>query len=235
MINAHETSTGQLYDIQAIGKIARKFGAFLIVDAISTICADQFSMDDWHVDVAILSSQKALALPPGLSFVAMNERAKARMAAIQPKSLYFNLADYLRNQQRGQLPYTPAIGLLLQLHQRLLDIQQVSLHSLVKQHQRRAEFFREALVGLPFSILPARSSNAMTGLCCHGLDAIRIVEGLRNRHGIVVAPSGGDLKFKLIRIAHMGAQNDEGVRHLITALKDIVSFSARSSPERITL
>jgi aspartate aminotransferase-like enzyme len=124
LVNAHETSVGHLYDIEAIGQIARQHGLFFIVDAISSICADKFSMDAWHVDVAILSSQKALALPPGLSFIAMNDSAKARLLRGPPKSMYFDLGNYLANQERGQVPYTPAIGLLMQLHQRLVDIRQ---------------------------------------------------------------------------------------------------------------
>jgi len=80
LINAHETSTGQLYDIESISQIARNFDLFTIVDAISTICADPFLMDKWGIDVAILSSQKALALAPGLSFVAMSTRAVTRLS-----------------------------------------------------------------------------------------------------------------------------------------------------------
>ena len=159
LVNAHETSTGHLFDIQAIGRIARRHRVLFIVDAISTICADQFSMDDWYVDVAILSSHKALALPPGLSFVAMNERATARLVKGPPKSLYFNLNDYLANQQRGQLPYTPAIGLMVQLHQRLKDIRQETLPALVLRHEQRAESFRHAIKDLAFEVLPLRSSR----------------------------------------------------------------------------
>ncbi len=112
LINAHETSTGQLYDVEAIGKVLSDFGLFYIVDAISTICADPFQMDNWNVDVAILSSQKAIALPPGLSFVAMGPRAILRLSNSAPKTLYLYLQVYLTNQERGQLPYTPAIVLL---------------------------------------------------------------------------------------------------------------------------
>ncbi|WP_298869053.1 alanine--glyoxylate aminotransferase family protein [uncultured Gimesia sp.] len=233
LINAHETSTGHLYDIQAIGRIARRYGIFFIVDAISTICADQFSMDDWHVDVAILSSQKALALPPGLSFVAMNQRAMARLARGKPKSLYFNLKDYLTNQQRGQLPYTPAIGLMLQLHQRLLDIQQQTLPALVLQHQQRAESFRRGIEDLAFDVSPFRSSNAMTALSCEGQDASETVEALRNRYNIIVAPNGGDLKSKLFRISHMGAQDDDDLTSLIRALRGIAFPETRTTTERI--
>ena len=88
LINAHETSTGQLYDIESISKIAQHFGLFIIVDAISTICADPFLMDEWGIDVTILSSQKALALPPGLSFVAMSKRALVRLKEAPPLKHY---------------------------------------------------------------------------------------------------------------------------------------------------
>jgi len=147
LINAHETSTGQLYDVESISQIAQNFGIFTIVDAISTICADEFLMDEWGIDVAILSSQKALALAPGLSFVAMNTRAMARLKKAKPKTLYFNLQDYLTNQERGQLPYTPAIGILLQLHRRLLDIKAATLPEIILQHKRRADAFRCGING----------------------------------------------------------------------------------------
>lgn len=221
LINAHETSTGQLYGVQAIGKIVRDFGLLYIVDAISTICADPFQMDDWNVDVAILSSQKALALPPGLSFVAMGTRAIARLRQIGPKTLYLDLHDYLSNQARGQVPYTPAIVLLLQLHRRLLDIQQHTLRETIAQHAQRSSYFREAIIDLPFSVLPARPSNAMTALLCEELDAVHVVRDLRARYAIEVAPSDGALKHKLIRISHMGAQNSADTDFIVGALGNV--------------
>ncbi|MFP6583701.1 MAG: aminotransferase class V-fold PLP-dependent enzyme, partial [Candidatus Hydrogenedentota bacterium] len=222
LINAHETSTGQLYDIEAIGHIVRDASLLYMVDAISTICADPFQMDDWNVDVTILSSQKALALPPGLSFVAMSTNAIARLTESNPKTLYMNLRDYLRNQERGQLPYTPAIGLLLQLHQRLLDIQQSSLSEIVSQHHQRALDFRRSIIDLPLSILPDRQSNAMTALLCDDMDAQRVVRDLRTNHAIEVAPSGGALQHKLIRISHMGNQNTSDINFIAASLAEIV-------------
>jgi aspartate aminotransferase-like enzyme len=222
LINAHETSTGQLYDIQAIGKLAREFNLLFVVDAISTICADPFQMDDWNVDVGVLSSQKALALPPGLSFVAIGPRALARSIEIAPRTLYLNLQDYLSNQERGQLPYTPAIGLLLQLHQRLLDIQQHTLPMTVTDHALRASEFRQAMLDLPFSILPARQSNAMTALTCDDMDAVSVVQHLQTHCAIEVAPSGGALKHRLIRISHMGAQSSSDTQQMVSALAGTV-------------
>ena len=220
LVNAHETSTGQLYDIEAIGALTRERGIFYIVDAISTICADLFCMDAWQIDVAVLSSHKALALPPGLSFVAMSTGALKRLErGSARRTLYFDLKNYLDNQERGQMPYTPAIGLMMQLHQRLLDIQEQSLPALVSSHKHRAEAFRNAIADLPFRVLPSRSSDAMTALSCIDFDATTLVEALKVRHGILVAPSGGALKSKLIRISHMGAQDARDLRVLVPALK----------------
>jgi aspartate aminotransferase-like enzyme len=233
LVNAHETTTGHLYDIAALGRLARQHGMLFMVDAISSICADQFLMDEWHVDVAILSSHKALALPPGLAFVAMSDRASARLDRGPPKSLYFNLTEYLVNQRRGQLPYTPAIGIMLQLHQRLEDIRRETLANLVLTHKQRALSFRSQIEDLPFAVLPFRSSNAITALRCEGLDAVEVVQELRDLHQIVVASSGGDLKSKVIRIAHMGAQDDRDLQRLIFALRGISAANTCTSSERL--
>ena len=130
------------------------YNLLFLVDGISSICADRFLMDEWHVDVAILSSQKALALPPGLSFVALNERASSKMGSAPIKSLYFNLADYLENQQRGQVPYTPAIGLFLMLHKRLKEVQTIGLETIIGNHAKLAGCFRTSITKLPISVLP---------------------------------------------------------------------------------
>jgi aspartate aminotransferase-like enzyme len=220
-VTAHETSTGALFDIEAIGRLTRRLGIFLIVDAISTVCVDPFLMDEWNVDVAVLSSQKGLALPPGLAFIAMGDRALSRLETADPKTLYFSIPEYLANQKRGQLPFTPAIGLMLQLHQRLLDIRAMTLVQLHGQHRQKAHEFREALKSLPFGMLPDRPSNALTAVTCGDLDAYAIVQWLRSEHGIEVAPSGGALKSQIFRVSHMGEHDSGDLPALVHALKGI--------------
>ncbi len=225
LVTAHETSTGALFDIEAIGRMAQERGVLLIVDAVSSVCADRFLMDEWHVDVAVLSSHKALALPPGLSFIAMGDRALARLEDIPPRSLYMDVRAYLANQRRGQMPFTPAIGLFLQLHQRLLDIRELTLDHLIRQHEQKARVFREALKTLPLGTLPARPSNAMTAVTCGNLDAYEIVQALRTEHAIEVAPNGGSLKSRIFRVSHMGEHLAADFRALMKGLENITSRS----------
>lgn len=235
LATAHETSTGHLYDIQSLGLIARNHRLLFMVDAISSICADPFHMDEWGVDVAILSTQKALALPPGMSFVGMNDRATDRLAGKHPASLYFDLKNCLLNQLRGQTPFTPAIGLMLQLHQRLRDIQEQTLQALTLQHAERAEIFRRGLVGLPYEVFPYRSSNAITALSCKGFDASKITQELRDRFNIIVAPNSGQLKTQIFRVAHMGAQDEVDLASLNEALREVAASKLHTKPKRIQI
>jgi len=223
LINAHETSTGALYDIEKIGKLTNKYNVLFVVDGISSICADIFLMDQWHVDVSILSSQKALALPPGLSFIALNGKAKEKMNLIPIKSLYFDLKNYLKNQERGQMPYTPAIGLFLMLHKRLEEIEEVSIEVIIKRHYDLAHFFRESIKNLPLEILPKRPSNAMTALrCSENINASKIVDLMVTKYNTYLASNGKPLNEKVFRVSHMGNQTKNDVKLLVNDLKNAV-------------
>ena len=234
LMNAHETATGVLSDIATIGEVARRRGVFFVVDAISSVCADTFLMDEWSVDVAILSSQKALALPPGISFIAFNRKAKTRLSSNKPKSLYFDLLDYLENQKRGQMPFTPAISLFIMLHRRLQDIAKAGLETIISRHQALADYFRSHLAEFPFKILPDRSSNAMTALLCdETLDASRMVSLLEREDGIFIAPSGGELKNKVFRVSHMGEQAPEDIDFLIQSLRRVVPEASAAREKEV--
>jgi len=222
MINAHETSTGVLYDIEKIGQITQKENIFFIVDSISTICADPFLMDNWNVDVALLSSQKALALPPGLSFIALNEQAKEKMAKCEIKSLYFDLKDYLKNQERGQMPYTPAIGIFLMLHQRLADIQEIGLQAVINAHKDLSDYFRTKMKTLSLSMFSKRHSNGLTAVQCEkDISAFDVVQQMDNKFNTYLTSNGGELKDKVFRVSHMGDQTKEEIDILIKNLSTI--------------
>lgn len=224
LINAHETSTGILYDTKTIGELTRKYGVFFIVDAISTICADIFMMDQWHVDVSLLSSQKALALPPGLSFLALNKKAKSRLETKTCQSYYFDIKTYLVNQRRGQMPYTPVIGHFMMLHERLSEIRLQGIDFFVSRHSKLAEYFRKSLKGLPFSFVPNSPSNALTAISCYeDIDAFDLVTKLAADFNCFVAPNGGELKHKVFRVSHLGEQNETDIDFLINALKNTLN------------
>ena len=112
-----ETSTGVLYDMNLVGDFCKRNNCFLFVDAVSGFLADKISMKEMHINAAITGSQKALALPPSMSFTILDEEAQKRCLNNKVKSMYFNYADYLKNGERGQTPFTPAVSTLIMLNE----------------------------------------------------------------------------------------------------------------------
>lgn len=205
LVTAHETSTGLLNDIESIGKLTSKKDVLFIVDAVSSIGADVFLMDDWHCDCAVVSSQKALACMPGISFIAFSEKAWTVMPSITQQRYYFDAEEYRANISRGMLPYTPVIGATYQLDYRLKQIKSMGLDNFILKHQSRAELFRNRILksGV-FAMFAERPSNSMASITlpeyCHMRD---IIAYINEHYGWHLAPNPtGDPSY--LRISHMG-------------------------------
>lgn len=211
LVTAHETSTGLLNDIETIGKLTRNRDILFIVDAVSSIGADMFRMDDWHCDCAIVSSQKALACMPGISFIVFSEKAWAVVPSVKQRRYYFDAGEYMRNIGRGMLPYTPAIGVTYQLDYRLKQIKSMGLDNYILQHQRKAEIFRNKILatGL-FSLFAEHQSNALTSIKLPQYCTMRdMIAYIKDKYSWHIAPNPtGDQSY--LRVSHMGdlAEND---------------------------
>lgn len=124
LVNMGETSSGSLYDMSLISAFCREHEILLIVDAISTFLADDVDMDEWHAAAVLTGSQKALAVHPGVSVVALSPEAIERVYNNPEKCLYLSLQEALRNGERGQTPWTPAVTTLLEINARLRRIEE---------------------------------------------------------------------------------------------------------------
>ena len=222
LVNVHETSTGVRYDMALISAFCQRNGLFLIADAISAFLADPLNMAEMYIDVMITGSQKALACPPGISIIVLSERARERVERNNPKCMYFNLKDALKNGARGQTPFTPAVGTLLQIHARLKQIEQAG----GVEHEMRAiasiaQDFREKIKALPYEIVSESLSNAVTPLHPIRGSAYRLFEVLKDEYGIWVCPNGGALKDSVFRVGHIGSLTTADNDTLIAALIEI--------------
>lgn len=222
LVNAHETSTGVYYDLPMIGQFCKEENMVFVVDAISSFLADPFYMDKWNIDVMLTSSQKALSLPPGISIVVINEKTTNRILNNDVECLYFNFKDYLSDIKRGQTPYTPAVGILLQLNKRLEIIDKLGVQTIVEQTSKLAEDFRMKIKELPFEVPSEKLSNAVTPLKPPmGISANDIFLHLKDKYNIYVCPNGGELKDTLFRVGHIGNLTVEDNDALINALKSM--------------
>lgn len=222
IVNVHETSTGVYYDMSMISDFCKRNNLLLVVDAISSFLADPFNMTELNVDVMIAGSQKALACPPGISVIVLSTRAIERINSNQPKSMYLDLKNALINGERGQTPFTPAVGILRQINRRLKDIDKNGgVDSEIMKINKLATDFREKISDLPFEIFSESMSNAVTPLQPLNVSAYDIFTILKDEYGIWVCPNGGELADKVFRVGHIGDLTVEDNTKLVEALKDM--------------
>lgn len=224
LLQKHETSTGVHYDISLVSDFCKRNGCFLIVDTISTFLTDPFDMAALDVGVMITGSQKALACPPGIAVMALSPSALKRVNGIKCCCQYLDLKLALKNQERGQTPWTPAVGVLLQINARLKEIETAGgADAEIKRVACLATYFRNKLVEhqLPFEIVSESLSNAVTPLHPTTQSAYKIFLKLKDEYGIWVCPNGGDMKDTIFRVGHLGYLNNTDYDMLITAFEDL--------------
>lgn len=223
LVNIHETSSGVHYDGELIAQFCRRNGLFLVVDAISSFLADECPMEDWGVDVLLTGSQKALACPPGISALMLSKRAVERIETAKVRCMYFDLKDALRNGERGQTPFTPAVGTLLQLNARLRAIEAAGgVEAETARIAAVARDFRSRIGALPLDICSNSLSNCVTPLMTRNCSAHELFTVLKDEYDLWVCPNGGALKDKVFRVGHIGALTREDNTVLIHALEDLV-------------
>lgn len=222
LVNYHETSTGELYDINLLSEFCKQNNMLLIVDCISAFLADEFDMEKLNADVMITGSQKALACPPGISIIILSDRAVKRVYNNESKSMYLDLKNALENAKRGQTPFTPAVSILRQINKRLHLIEaNGGINKSINSTKELASYFRAAIKDLPLEIVPDNCSNAVTALHPLKNNAYEIFAILKDNYHIWVCPNGGELKDKIFRVGHIGALTKEDYDKLLSALRQM--------------
>lgn len=222
LVNIHETSTGVHYDPLMLGDFCRENGMLYIVDAISSFLADPLDMQKCGADVIITGSQKVLACAPGISIIVLDRKALMRIDESPVKTMYLDLKSALKNGERGQTPFTPAVGILRQINARLRGIKENGgAEAEIENIRKQAEDFRSKISNLPFEIISDSMSNALTPLHPTTASAYDIFLKLKDEYGIWVCPNGGEMKDSVFRVGHFGAQSTEDNDTLVAALEDL--------------
>ncbi len=200
-----ETSTGTVYDIENLTKTAKKYNAITVVDAISGLGQDELLTDKWGVDVVVGGSQKGLMLPPGLSFLSINEKAKKMIENSDLPKYYFSLKKALAKYQDNDTPYTPAVNLIVALDAALEEINKEDIKERWQRFKKLAEGVHLAAKALGFSLLSSRPSSSLTAINVpEEIKSSQLIKFLRREYGLSIAGGQDQLKDRIVRIAHMG-------------------------------
>ena len=210
----NETSTGIVSRIPELRRAIDQAGhpALFMVDSISSLGSIDYRHDEWSVDVTIGASQKGLMLPPGLSFNAISDKARAaHQQASIPRSFWDWTAMLAANEQ-GLFPYTPSTNLLYGLREALAMLREEGLSNVFARHQRHAEATREAVRAWGLEMVAASpddySASITAVMLPKGHDADDLRRLVLDRFDLSLGVGLGRLVGTVVRIGHLGDLND---------------------------
>ncbi len=225
-----DTSIGVSNDIKGIGEVANEFDTLVVVDGVCSISGCEFKQDDWKIDVCFTGSQKALAVPPGLAIVMINEDAV--QALNERKTLtpnyYCDLSRWLpimQGYEEGKAGYfaTPPVNMIYSLHESVNQILDEGLEKRIRRHSIISRAVKEAVHALSLDCLPVSNEVAANTVTAPyyppKVDGKRFHEIVR-REGVVLA--GGvlkDLREKYFRIGHMGNMGSSEILAIVGAIE----------------
>jgi alanine-glyoxylate transaminase/serine-glyoxylate transaminase/serine-pyruvate transaminase len=212
-----DTASSVVNDIEAIGKAIKATGhpALFMVDAVASLGCMPFQMDAWGIDVAMSGSQKGLMTPPGLGFVAVNDRAREVHKTAGLRTPYWDWTERDGSEHYRKYAGTAPVHLLFALRQAVDMLFQEKLENAFLRHRLLAESVRRAVAVwaegqvLGFNIAePAERSNTVTTvMMSNGHDPVALHRYCRDKCGVVLGVGIGDLQGQAFRIAHMGHIN----------------------------
>jgi aspartate aminotransferase-like enzyme len=219
-----ETATGVRSDVAAFGKVVAKSPALLLVDSISGLGVMECRTDDWHIDLNVTGSQKALMLPPGLAFVSVSEKAWQRIDRnTGSRNFYFNLKKYRDSLKQGDTPFTPANSLLRALRVSLKKIRAEGIENAWRRHARLAAAARAGVQALGLELFAAQPADGLTVFKVpDGVDGILLLKKLETQYGLKLAGGQDSLKGKIVRLAHMGYADQFDVLAGIAGLEQVL-------------
>jgi aspartate aminotransferase-like enzyme len=218
----NETSCGVMSDLPALMAVIRQFPEVIsIVDGVSSFSAVPIKKDELGIDVFITGSQKALALPPGLSLLSVSKRALERAAKLADRGYYFDFVEFQKNHENGMTPSTPVISLIYALKSKLEDIKAEGFDARFARHARLNQTVRDFIFGKGFTLFPKAGYGSVSLNCFNNnlnIDLGALNKTLKSKHKLVIDGGYGKIKGKTFRISNMGDETDETIASLIKSL-----------------
>lgn len=219
----NETSTGLQNPVREIAAAVRSVApdTLILVDAVSSLAGAKLEMDAWELDMVLTSSQKCLALPPGLALGAVSERAMKKAEKVENRGWYFDLIRMEKHRLKDSSPATPAMSLIFALAYQLERIFKEGLDNRFARHSAMAKRVQEWAETHDQSIYAPegfRSQTVTTIRNERGIDISDLNSFLKERD-MRIANGYGQLKNKTFRIAHMGETQMSAIDELLNAME----------------
>ena len=221
----HETTTGLLNPVVAIGEMVAQHGRVLLVDSISGLGGEEIDLARAGVGLCVGTANKCIQGLPGVSFVLVKNHEMQRMQEFPPRTLYFHLPMLYAHQQRQSTPFTPAIQVMYALDEALQELLEEGVAQRIVRYRTAAHVLRDGFESLglkcllPFDL----RSNTITSLeLPTGFTYDALHDALKAR-GYVIYAGQGDLAARVFRVANMGHLTMAQFQGFLAALTEVLT------------
>jgi len=223
----NETSTGLQNPVEEIAAAVRLASpeTLICVDAVSSLGGVKIKMDAWGLDVLLTSSQKCLALPPGLALAAISDRALVNAERVPDRGWYFDFLRLERHLHKDSTPATPALSLIYALDYQLDRILEEGLENRYARHRAMAQRVQSWAIGRGLEIFAPvgyRSQTVTTIKNTRNID-VQVLNSHLLERSMRIANGYGPLKGITFRIAHMGDLQLSDIEALLVAIDEVLS------------
>lgn len=221
----NETSTGVTNPIKEIGEVVKQYDdTLLLVDTVSGFLGTELRADDWGIDIALTSSQKAFALPPGIAFASVSDRVLERAKQVTNRGYYFDFLELEKSLQKNNTPSTPPIALMFAADKQLDDILAEGLENRWARHQQMRDMTHQWALDRNFGLFAQdgyRSNTVTTVDNARGIDVNDMAKFMKGK-GFEMDKGYGKIKGKTFRIAHMGDMQPTTLEEVLGGLDEFL-------------
>jgi predicted phosphoserine aminotransferase len=223
----NETSTGAINPIAQIGEVISQYeDTLFLVDTVSGFLGAELRVDDWHVDVALTSSQKAFALPPGVAFASVSDRVLERARQIEHRGYYFDFLSLDESLQKNNTPSTPPISLMYAADQQLDDILAEGIENRWQRHLHMRDLTHRWALDRGFGLYAQEGHRSPTVTTVdnrqRGIDVNDMAKFMAGK-GFGMDKGYGKIKGDTFRIAHMGDMSVPTLEEVLAGLDEFLN------------
>jgi aspartate aminotransferase-like enzyme len=222
----NETSTGVMSPLAEIAALKKKYpDVMFIVDSVSSMSAVPLDFDGLGIDLLLAGTQKAFAMPPGLTVFVCSEAARAKAATLTDRGYYFDLLEFQKNAEKDMTPSTPSIGHVYALASKLEDFAAEGIENRYARHRKTNQMTRDWAARHDFTLFAEKGYESLTLTCINngakpGGRTVDIpkLQKLMKDQGFLIDGGYGKIKGKTFRLSNMGDETETSMQQLFTAL-----------------
>jgi aspartate aminotransferase-like enzyme len=227
----NETSTGVMSPLGAVAELKKKYpDVMFIVDAVSSLTATAIQFDALGIDVLLAGTQKAFAMPPGLTVFACSAAAHKKAATLKDRGYYFDILEFQKNAEGNMTPSTPSIGHIYALASKLEDMFAEGLDARYLRHATLAQLTRKWAEQHGFSLFPEHGFESVTLTCVNNgakrggrtIDVTKFQKLVKDR-GFLIDGGYGKIKGTTFRVSNMGDETENSMKKLYGAMDEAMS------------